>query len=100
MGYSSFMRGDLVIVRAFGSRPLARRLWGVQGGGAYVCGEDQFNLLAAGREAPPPIGFPREDVFEYEPQALLNLERAFTTGNNKTLKKAWSRVKRHTLATN
>lgn len=57
------MRGDTVIVRAFGGKALLRRVWDVGERVVYVTNDDEFDKLAAGQPAIEPIGFPKEDVF-------------------------------------
>ena len=57
------MRGDLVIVRAFGNRPLRRRVWDVSDTVVFITDDEQFERLAVGEQAVSPIGFPKEDVF-------------------------------------
>ena len=58
------MRGENVIVRAFGGRPLKRRVWDVGDTVVYITDDEQFAKLSAGRHAVEPIGFPKEDVFK------------------------------------
>lgn len=58
------MRGEIVLVRAFGGKPLKRRVWDVGVGVVYITNDEQFQNLLAGRRAVKPIGFPREDVFK------------------------------------
>lgn len=64
------MRGTTVIARAFGGVALVRRVWEVANGLVYLCSDAEFNKLEAGGEALPPIGFPAEDVFVFEAEAL------------------------------
>lgn len=60
------MRGKLVIVRAYGDKPLARRVWDLGPGVVYIHDEEQFQRHLDGDECLPPVGFPIEDVFEYD----------------------------------
>jgi hypothetical protein len=57
------MRGDTVIVRAFGGKALKRRVWDVGDAVVYITNDEQFERLVAGKLAVEPIGFPKEDVF-------------------------------------
>ncbi len=57
------MRGDTVIVRAYGGKALLRRVWDVGERVVYVTNDEEFDKLAAGKPAIEPIGFPKEDVF-------------------------------------
>ncbi len=69
------MKGDRVIVRADGDVPLVRRVWGADDRAVYVTDEATLAKLAAGAEGPLAIGFPREDVFRYEPEAAARIGR-------------------------
>lgn len=60
------MRGDLVIVRAFGGKPLVRRIWEDAGRGVYITTDAIFKNLLAGDNKIQPVGFPREDVFKFD----------------------------------
>jgi hypothetical protein len=62
------MRGDLVIVRAFNSRPLVRRVWEEVEHGVYITDDTHFELLMAEEPTIQPVGFPREDVFKFDPE--------------------------------
>jgi hypothetical protein len=64
------MRGDVVMVRTFGGKPLKRRVWEVAEGVAYLANDKQYERLAAGKPAFGPIGFPLEDVFGSTAQDL------------------------------
>jgi hypothetical protein len=57
------MRGEFVLVRAFGGKPLKRRVWDVGVGVVYITSDEQFQNLISGKRAVTPIGFPAEDVF-------------------------------------
>ena len=43
------MRGDFVIVRAFGDIPLIRRLWDEDNNGFSITNDEQFQLLNEGK---------------------------------------------------
>lgn len=74
------MRGDFVIVRAFGGVPLIRRLWDEDDNGIYITNDEQFQLLIDGKEALEPIGFPREDVFKYDPKLASQMNQLLKSG--------------------
>jgi len=74
------MRGDFVIVRAFGNIPLIRRLWDEDDYGIYITNDVQLQLLIDGKEALQPIGFPREDVFQYDPELASSMDRLIKSG--------------------
>ncbi len=69
------MRGDLVIVKAYGEKPLIRRIWNSNENVVYITNDEQFQLLIAGKDAIEPIGFPREDVFKYDQKLATSMER-------------------------
>jgi hypothetical protein len=60
------MQGEKVIVRAFEKEPLVRYIWAVFPDVIYICSEEGYQKLMAGEEWRP-VGFPREDVFQYDP---------------------------------
>jgi hypothetical protein len=66
------MRGDQVIVRAFEGEPLVRRIWKVHPDAIDICDNNGYQRLLAG-EFWMPIGFPRRDVFRYDPEILEKL---------------------------
>jgi len=75
------MRGEYVIVRAYGGRPLIRRVWDVGEKVVYITNDQQLKLLIEGAgNAIGPIGFPKEDVFRYDREIveLLNDKQNFT----------------------
>lgn len=63
------MRGERVVVRDFKGRPVVCRVWDEDQSGVYVVNEEGLKLLQSheGAAILIPIGFPREDVFEYDP---------------------------------
>jgi len=68
------MRGDKVIVRAFGGEPLIRLIWNVYPDIIDICDEEGYQRLLAG-ESWIPIGFPRKDIFQYDPGVVEELMR-------------------------
>jgi len=68
------MRGDQVVVRAFGDEALVRRIWRATEGVVFIVSDQNFRTLLAGEEGLWPIGFRREDVFEYDEDAIQELE--------------------------
>lgn len=68
------MRGDKVIVRSFGDRPLVRRVWAADEEGVYISAEGEYQKLSRGEEALSPVGFPREDVFRFDPEIAATAE--------------------------
>lgn len=70
------MRGDRVIVRSFGGRPLVRRVWAADEHGVYISAEQEFQKLTRGEEALAPVGFPRADVFAFDPEVAAMVEHS------------------------
>lgn len=79
------MRGELVIVRAFGNQPLLRRLWEIDNYAAYITDDKQYQLLCNGNNALEPIGFPIEDVYKYDPEIANNLNIEINWGKLKNI---------------
>ena len=59
---------------------MIRRLWDEDNYGVYITNDEQFQLLINGREALKPIGFPREDVFKYDPKLASLMDQLITSG--------------------
>lgn len=74
------MRGDFVIVRAFGNIPLIRRLWDEGDYCVYITNDEQYQLLNEGNGSIGPIGFPREDVFKYDSELASSMNQLYKTG--------------------
>lgn len=68
------MRGDRVIVRAFGGRPFVRRVWEVYEKFVLITDDAQYALLDSKQDAIEPLGCPREDVFKYDPKLAGSIE--------------------------
>ena len=76
------MRGDLVIVRAFGGVPLVRRVWEEVERGVYITDDTHLKRLLAGENgAIQPVGFPREDVFKFDPEIAAVMDDLVQSGN-------------------
>lgn len=67
------MKGEFVIVQEFGGRPLIRRVWDATSEAVFVCSEERFNALSSGENTQYPIGFPRENVYEYDASKAVML---------------------------
>jgi hypothetical protein len=61
------MKGDLVIVRSYGGEPKLVRVWEISKKAIFVCGEENYLNLIVGKPGLWPVGFPKEDVFRYNP---------------------------------
>jgi hypothetical protein len=64
------VRGSLVIARDYNGRPLVRRVWESGSKVIYLSEETQFQQLSTGAGGLRPVGFPTEDVFAYDPDAI------------------------------
>jgi len=69
------MKGELVIVRSYGGKPLSRRVWDTNDHIIYIINDQQFQLLMKGADAIGPVGFPREDVFKYDQTLAESMEQ-------------------------
>lgn len=74
------MRGDLVIVRAFRGMPLVRRIWEEVERGVYITNDACLERLLAGEETIQPVGFPREDVFRFDPEMAKEMDALYQAG--------------------
>ncbi len=74
------MRGELVIVRGFGGVPLVRRVWEEAEHGVYITDDTHLKRLLAGKSETQPIGFPREDVFKFDPEIAATMDNLIQTG--------------------
>jgi len=57
------LRGEVVLVRAFGGEPVKLRVWGVKNSVVFVTNEMEYEKLVAGKPALDPIAFPKRDIF-------------------------------------
>jgi len=61
------MRGEKVIVKAYGNKPLVRLVWSINSAVVFVTDNTGYRLMETESEATSIIGFPQEDVFKYDP---------------------------------
>jgi hypothetical protein len=71
----------LVILRAYGGQPLIRRIFEVTNKVVYVTDDSREDGLVS-------LGFPLEDVFEYDPQLAAKADQLFKKG-----KWDWNKLK-------
>jgi hypothetical protein len=64
------MRGSLVIARDYKWSALVRRVWESGSKLIYLSEEASFQQLSTGRTGLIPVGFPADDVFEYDPAVI------------------------------
>jgi hypothetical protein len=60
------MRGDLVIARTYGDRPVVLRVWDHGPRSIYLTDENHFTMMSSGRAVHMTVGFPRDDVYEFD----------------------------------
>jgi hypothetical protein len=63
--------GTTVIVRTYGGAPRIARVISVTPDAAFVCAPEYFDAIASGEHEPPMVGFPLNDVFEFD-EALVD----------------------------
>ena len=66
------MRGQYVLLRAFGNKPIVRRIWDVTEDTVYIVSAENFERLTADLSGLWPVAFPRSDVFHYD-ESLASL---------------------------
>lgn len=64
------MRGSLLIARDYKGMPLVRRVWESGSKVVYISEETQFQQLSTGGDGLRPVGFPAEDCFAYDAEAI------------------------------
>jgi hypothetical protein len=67
-------RGEVVILREFNGNPIVGRVWACVPGAVLINDDQNFSLRERGELALGPVGFPVEDVFRYEEQAITKLQ--------------------------
>lgn len=86
------MRGEKVIVRAWGNRPLVRVIWDVCKDSVLVTNEHGLAALESGNGGPMPIGFSFSDVFVYEDVKAEAAMSAYASG----MSPQWGSLQRFT----
>lgn len=81
-------QGQRVIVRAYGDRPLERILCGENTRLAYIGRPDLYEAFLEGKSGA--VGFPWDDVFEFDQDIYMKLSAEFDNGRNMTL--AWQQA--------
>ena len=62
------MKGTFVIVKAFGDKPLIRKIWGIGNNLVYIINIDDED------DSSKPVGFPIEDVYKYNEDIAKKLD--------------------------
>jgi hypothetical protein len=88
-------QGDLVIVRAFRHRPLLRVAWEENEVGILVCKQEEYEWATRQGEDPDCSGFPKEDVFRYDPRLWERLHEASAQGDTSQLEALWVEAPTH-----
>lgn len=63
------MKGKRVILRCYGNKALIGRVWEIEGETIYVLNEENYHKMEDGFKTPPPIGFPKNDVFLFNEES-------------------------------
>lgn len=82
------MKGETVIVRAYGNEPQALKVWDADTEHVCVCDDAVYRELQSGTSERNPIGFFREDVFTYNENLFREVLREY-----KTKPSVWNRLK-------
>ncbi len=61
------MKGDQVVIRTFGGEPRIVRVWEIGEKVIAICSEENYQNLILGKNGLSPVGFPKKDVFRYNP---------------------------------
>jgi hypothetical protein len=67
------MKGELVVVKDVNGSPLVRRVWDCSENGVYIHSEEEWQKRINGEKSLEPVGFPIEDVFQYDAKAKAEL---------------------------
>jgi hypothetical protein len=84
------MRGDVVLVRAYGGEALRRLVWEIIGDMVMVVNPDYYDRALQGDDIRP-IGFPVEDVFEFS----LDLYEQLRSVGKGAPKNLWSKASKY-----
>ena len=84
------MRGNTVIVRAYGDEPLALKVWETTEDRIYVCDDERYQRLLVWGAKPDcfPVAFPRENVYHYD-KKLFDVVKE----NHKSDPSVWNKLK-------
>ena len=64
------MRGSRVIVRTYSGKAALARVWDANSKVVLITTDDGFRKLSSGKGDVLPIGFPKVDVFRYNPRLV------------------------------
>ncbi|MGI9107676.1 MAG: hypothetical protein ACR2G4_15670 [Pyrinomonadaceae bacterium] len=87
------MQGEDILIRAFRGVPLTRKVWDIGERVVYATDAKGLERLSAGLSAPPPIGFPKEDVFKFDERLYKRLQGAIKRHDTLNLSGIWSEAK-------
>jgi hypothetical protein len=65
-------KGELVIIKSFGGMPLIRRIYKLNEKVVYITCDSMEGIIS--------LGFPREDVFKYDPNVAFSMVQLYKTG--------------------
>ena len=90
----SYSNREPVIVRAYGGEAARRILLTATADAAFVCREENYDAIIAGSRPAPMIGFPREDVFEFDEGVFATLAEQWAR-QRATDPAIWRKLKRY-----
>lgn len=70
----AYRRGLRVIVRTYGDNPCIRKVLSATDTAVFVCREESYEAILAGERDSPMVGFPFEDVFQFDETAAAIIE--------------------------
>jgi len=59
---------------------MVRKVWDENSVAVFVTNDEQFHLLQSGKDAVPPIGFHRENVFKFDPFLAQSMDALHKQG--------------------
>jgi hypothetical protein len=74
------MRGKPIIVRCYGNIPRVVLYWSEDQYAIYITNDEEIKKLSNGDSSIFPIGFPREDVFKYDPNLAASMDDLWEKG--------------------
>lgn len=78
------------ILRAYGDEPLVRYVVMNNNRTIMVCTEENIKRLGQEQVLDNWIGWPKEDVYSYDPKTFQSILHFYIEGEKEELKKAWS----------
>jgi hypothetical protein len=87
------MRGNPVLVRAFGDEPVRAVYWDAVPGSVGICNPDLYVGWTERQDNPRPIGFPEACVFLFDESLLEQLMVAYAKHDANRLSALWEKAR-------